>query len=183
MSLPAPPCCAGPRRRQGGMALTAAAVRHRITAAGNGPKGKTQNTTRSASRGNQVSTKPGAVHPACGQSPARRPARHRRKRPPSPERLTSHRTPVAGAARRLRPPRPLTPGCPNPPEGAPADLVPGSSRPPGVEQERRARPALASLPAHRTGRSGHGQSHDPAASSPQIFGVRACRVDLGVDLV
>jgi hypothetical protein len=42
-------------------ALTATAVRRLITSGGNGPKGKTHNTTRSANRENQVSTKPGAV--------------------------------------------------------------------------------------------------------------------------
>jgi hypothetical protein len=33
---------------------------------GNGPKGKTQDTARSASRENRVSTKPGAVHEWLG---------------------------------------------------------------------------------------------------------------------
>ena len=44
------------------LALTTAAVQRLITSGGNSPKGKTHNTTRSASRENRVSTKPGAVH-------------------------------------------------------------------------------------------------------------------------
>src|ERR1019366_701014 len=68
-----------------------------------------------------------------------------------PERLTVRRTSVAGAGRRLCAPA-LDAGLPPPTRKSPADFVPGFQRP-GIEQDRRARPALGPLPAHQTGRS------------------------------
>jgi hypothetical protein len=49
-----------PLSRQRGLDSGCGAASH--NSGGNGPRGKTHNTTRSASRGNRVSTKPGAVH-------------------------------------------------------------------------------------------------------------------------
>jgi hypothetical protein len=54
-------------------------------------------------------------------------------------------------------PKPLTPRCPNPPQGAPADFVPGSSRPFRRRATAARRPPWP-LPVHRPGRSGHGRS-------------------------
>jgi len=63
MSLPAPPCCArsSPLSRQRGLDSGCGPASH--NSGGNGPTAKTHKTTRSASRGNRVSTKPrGSAH-------------------------------------------------------------------------------------------------------------------------
>jgi hypothetical protein len=78
MSLPAPPCCAGPRRCQGAMALTAAAVRHQITAAGTASRERL--TTKQDQQAGETESLPNpgrcrapSAYPLTGQHPSRPP--------------------------------------------------------------------------------------------------------------